>query len=324
MNLQDWKDLTNKKVLVRIDGNVPLKNNVIDNDFRLKAVLPTLRFLREKGATITIATHLGRPKPGAPGHRDPQLSTKPLQQWFNAQNFKVNVLENLRFDPREQQMCPCPAEPWRRRVVKPNPLFARELADGFDYFVNDAWGAFHRHDTSITLLPGCFPPEKRSFGFLVQKELEALTPLKDNPQQPYLIFLGGGKGETKLQILKELVATKKPTTVIVLPALCFTFLKALGKPIGMSLIDEEFLPNVQELLQQAKNSRIEILFRSILPILRMILMGNSKPVLQKISPRMALAWALAQNRKNFLQKKSKVQKQFFLMELWAFLIARRR
>ena len=240
INLHNWKELANKKVLVRIDGNVPLTNGVIDNAFRLHAVLPTLQFLQERGAQITIITHLGRPK-----NYEPELSTKPLQQWFDATQLKVTVLENLRFDPREQE---------------PNKLYAQELADDFDYFVQDAWGVLHRHDTSVTLLPACFAPEKRSFGFLVEKELKQLKTVKNNPAQPYLVFLGGGKGDTKLEMLEKLVHTKKPTTIIVLPALCFTFFKALGKPVGASLVDEQFVPRVQELLQKAQEAKIELLF----------------------------------------------------------------
>lgn len=240
MNLTTWANLSHKKILVRIDGNVPIKDAIITNDFRLRAVIPTLQFLQKCGGKITIITHMGRPK-----DRETQLSTKPLQQWFDHQHIQVTVLENLRFDPREKLG---------------DPAYAQKLAHGFDYFVQDAWGALHRHDTSITLLPQCFAPEKRTVGLLVEKELAALAQLKNNPKKPYLLFLGGGKGETKLKILEKLICTKKPSTIFVLPALCFTFFKAMGKQIGKSLIDNDFLPHALQILKNAQTNNIELLF----------------------------------------------------------------
>ena len=254
MNLQNWSNLANKKILVRIDGNVPIENGVITNDFRLHAVMPTLQLLHAKGAQITIITHIGRPK-----DKEQKLSTKPLQQWFQAHNLPVTVLENLRFDPREKLE---------------DKTYAQELAQGFDYFVQEAWGALHRHDTSITLLPTCFAPEKRSLGLLVQKEIDALEHLKEHPQQPYLVLLGGGKGETKLKILHKLIQTKKPTTIFVLPALCFTFFKAMGKQVGKSLIDEEFLPHALQLLHDAHKNNIEVLLPLDVTYLEGTLQGN--------------------------------------------------
>jgi phosphoglycerate kinase len=291
MNIQNWNNLVDKKVLVRIDGNVPIEKNIIQNDFRLQAVLPTLQWLREKGAEITLIAHLGRPKSW-----DPQFSIKPLQQWFDVQNSKVTILENLRFDPRERQG---------------DLAYAKELAQGFDYFVQDAWGALHRHDTSITLLPTCFTPERRSIGLLVQKELTSLNPLKDSPEKPYFIILGGGKGETKLKIIETLIANKKPTTLIVLPALCFTFFKAMGKPVGKSLIDEEFLPKAKRLLVQAENNNITILFPLDVTYLKDTMQGDLKTCNVENFPDSGVGMGVGPRSLEFFSETLKAAKTIF-------------
>jgi len=173
--LKTW-NLKNKKVLLRIDGNVPLHNGVILNDFRLRALTKTLDFLQQKQALVTIITHLGRPK-----IFNPLLSTAPLALWFAKRDYDtVSVEENLRFDPREKES---------------TVDYARDLATGFDFYLNEAWGVIHRNDTSIALLPTCFPQENRSIGFLIEQELSALTPLRVAPAEPFLVLLGGCKGE---------------------------------------------------------------------------------------------------------------------------------
>lgn len=247
MNIQSW-NLVGKKVFVRFDGNVPIENGVIQNDFRLTALLPTLELLKEKGAHITLATHIGRPE-GA----DPAFSTHPLKEWFASRgygNSSVTVLENLRFNAGEKNQDSAHAQE-----------YARELAKGMDYYVNDAWGLMHRKDTSITIVPTLFAPDKRAFGLLVEKELAALTDLKNNPVKPYVVILGGGKVETKLPVIERLIDSNKPTTIIILPALAATFAKALGNPVGKSLVDDALLGQAQKILEKkACTNNLELLF----------------------------------------------------------------
>lgn len=241
VNMHTW-NLIGKNVFVRIDGNVPIESGVIQNDFRLVAILPTLELLKEKGAHITLATHLGRPEGS-----DPALSTHPLKEWFASKGYKSNsvtILENLRFNPGEKNQ---------------SLSFAKELAKGMDYYVNDAWGVMHRKDTSITILPTLFDPDKRSFGLLVMKELAALNSLKTDPKKPYVVILGGGKTETKLPVIERLIDSNKPTTVIVLPALAATFAKALGNPIGKSLVEDGLLEQAKKILTKKECSSIELL-----------------------------------------------------------------
>lgn len=227
-----------KRVFLRIDGNVPIRNGVILDDFRLRAVIPTLRYLSEQQAHITIGTHLGRPH----GY-EKDLSTAPLAGWFVQRGFDaLTVLENLRFDPRE---------------VAGDLTFARELAAEQDVYITDAWGALHRNDTSITLLPTLFKPENRALGFLVEREIRALNPLCTTPKIPYLIFLGGGK--PKFEVIKELIEQQRVTTLVLLPGLVFTFLAARGIPIGASLVFPEHLETCKIIEQLAQQHAIKLI-----------------------------------------------------------------
>lgn len=239
-------DIKNKNVFLRIDGNVPLKDGMILDDFRLRAVLPTIEYLLRAGATnITVGTHLGRPA----DKQDKKLSVAPLARWFAGQNLsRVYLLENLRFDPREKRL---------------DIGFARELAAGHDVYINDAWGALHRTETSITVLPTLFTPKNRAYGLLVERELRALTPLRDNPKKPYIVLLGGGKLPDKLEALYRLVEKKLVTTVVLLPGIVFTFMAAALKiptqiPTGSSLVFPELFERCRQFLTLAEQNGIRV------------------------------------------------------------------
>jgi 3-phosphoglycerate kinase len=251
-------DLKNKRVLVRVDLNVPTKNGTILNDYRLQAILPTIQLLQSQGAKIILITHRGRPE----GH-EPELSTKILIPWLehhgfsivfaptieqaheesNKKNSSIVLLENLRFFPGEK---------------KRDNDFAKQLASLGDYYVNDAFGTLHRHDSSVALVPELFSAEKRSIGLLIEKELAMLKKLVEKPQQPYVVLVGGGKIKTKIPTLASLVG--KAQTIVLLPAIVFTFLKALGKPIGTSFVDDTMLETCKKLLATAQEKGTEIIF----------------------------------------------------------------
>ncbi len=211
--------LEKQHVLVRIDGNVPLNNDTIINDFRLRAVEPTIRYLCQRNAFVTLITHIGNPR----GH-DPNVSTRPISFWFNERQLPVLVLENVRFDPREK---------------KGDTKFAQTLAHGHDYFVNDAWGTMHRNDASIVALAKCFPSERRSIGFLVQQELEKLSPLSNGRKRPFTLFLGGGKTMDKLRYLPPLIEQGFLDHLVILPGIAHTFLAANGAQGGKSPIHND-------------------------------------------------------------------------------------
>ncbi|MBN2267505.1 MAG: phosphoglycerate kinase [Candidatus Babeliaceae bacterium] len=232
---------SNDRVFFRIDGNVPLENGKILNDFRLRALIPTLSFLKESGAAIMIATHIGRPV-----GFDPALSTKFLRPWFDNHGFSSFVLhENLRFDPREQQG---------------SEELAQSYAQDFNWYLTDAWGVLHRHDTSVTLLPRLFPKNRRSIGLLIDHELEHLWPLRTGPQPPFVTMVGGGKPETKLSYLTDLVKTGHIQTIVPLPANIFSLLAALGKSVGLSLVTDELIEQARKLLAAAQAHSVELIF----------------------------------------------------------------
>jgi phosphoglycerate kinase len=242
-------DLANKRVFLRADLNVPLRDSLILNDFRLRALLPTINFILNKGASIILATHIGRPKSPIPS-----LSTKILIPWFEQHGYSVDyeydldaaykksyyphqilLLENVRFFDGE---------------TSNDPLFAQRLAALGDFYVNDAFGTLHRTESSIVDVPYLFSYEKRTIGFLIERELRALNPLIENPALPFVVCLGGGKIKTKLPFIEHLLG--KATTILLCPALVFTLLKAQGKNVGRSRIEPDLIHDSKLLLTHAQ------------------------------------------------------------------------
>lgn len=252
--------LTDKTVFLRADLNVPLIDGQIASDFRLQALVPTLDRLIAQGSKIILATHLGRPQ----GH-DQALSTRILMPWFKQHGYTLQfaptleqaqalrdqvqrdgsiiLLENLRFWPEERTS---------------NFEFALALKQLADYYVNDAFGAAHRTDTSVTLLAELYSPKHKSIGLLMQKELEVLTYLKEKPKQPFLLVLGGGKVKDKLPLLQALLP--KVAMIALCPAVVFTFLKALGVPVGTSLVDDTLIDTARQILEQARDNNVSVFF----------------------------------------------------------------
>lgn len=234
------RSLQNRHIFLRIDGNVPIDNGIITNDFRLNAVLPTVSFLAEHGSHLTIATHLGRPK-GV----NPLLSTNIIAEWFEKKGIKnISFLENLRFDPGEKEG---------------TITFAKKLASAIDFYVNDAWGVCHRKDCSVYALPHLFAPENRALGFLIDQEIKALSPLRYPAQKPYMIILGGAKLPDKILYMKYLIEKKIPNTLAILPGLAFTFLAAKNTPVGKSLIFPELIDECALIMRNAKEAGITLI-----------------------------------------------------------------
>ncbi len=180
-------NIAGRRVLVRADLNVPLADGVPRDEYRLRALIPTLQHLQQQQASrIIIATHIGNP---APGSTDPAYSTQNLMPWFQAQGFgDVQMLENVRLSAGEK---------------KGDIAFARQLAELADVYVNDAFGALHRADTSLTLLPQQFAPADRCIGLCVQREMQELDALKTSAQQPFVLVMGGAKAKDKIPLLQH-------------------------------------------------------------------------------------------------------------------------
>lgn len=254
----NW-DIQNKRIFLRADLNVTLTDGKINNDFRLKSILPTINAILDKGGSIVLATHIGRPK-----NKEPELSTQILIPWFEKQGYSIQfiaditsiaqhkitpqhiiLLENLRFFPGEKSG---------------DPFFAKQLANSAHYYINDAFGVIHENDCSVTVLPYEFPENRRSIGLLMEKELHALDELKKNPARPFIAILGGGKIEDKIPLIQHLI--KKVDILLVCPAICFSFLKALAKPVGKSLVNDDMVALCKKIILQAEKSGVRYLFPS--------------------------------------------------------------
>jgi phosphoglycerate kinase len=231
--LGDLADLDGASVLVRVDFNVPLRPcqgepAIVTDDFRIRAALPTLEYLSAQGANVTVCTHLGRPS-GAP---DIRWDLGPVRDELARLAPQVELLENLRFDPGEEQN---------------DPTFVDKLINSHDAYVNDAFGVSHRAHASVVGPPTRLPS---AAGFLLQREIEALGGLLGTPARPFVAVVGGAKIGDKLGVLKALLG--RVDTLIVGGGMAFTFLAACGHDVGGSMVDEDRIPECVELLQSGK------------------------------------------------------------------------
>lgn len=252
-----------KKVLMRVDFNVPLDDNLnITDDFRIKSAMPSIKKLIDNGAKLVLMSHLGRPK----GEKKPELSLKPvaerLQQDFdhvafvpdcvgtvveetvnNLPDGGILLLENLRYYKEEK---------------KNNPEFAAKLAKLGEIYVNDAFGTSHRAHASMAGVAEHF--EQRAAGYLLEKELKYLGDTLETPAEPYTAILGGAKVSDKIEIIKSLMP--KVQNLIIGGGMSFTFLKAQGYEIGKSLLEEDKLELAKEIMAEAEDQNCKI----ILPV----------------------------------------------------------
>jgi phosphoglycerate kinase len=224
--LEDLPPLAGKRVLVRADFNVPLRDGEIADDLRIRAALPTLEWLQAHGAQVTACTHLGRPK----GQADPRYSVAPVRTRLAELAPGVELLENLRFDPGEEAN---------------DPAFVDRLIEGFDAYVNDAFGASHRAHASIVGPPQFLPS---AAGRLLAREAEVLLGLRTNPRRPFVAILGGSKVSDKLKVIEALLGVADE--LLIGGGMCFTFLAAQGASIGNSLFEEDMVGTCRSLLDE--------------------------------------------------------------------------
>lgn len=222
--LEDLGDLDGRRVLLRADFNVPLDNGRITDDLRIRAAIPTIEYLQGSGATVVACTHLGRPK-GAP---DERYSVEPVRARLEELAPGVELLENLRFDPGEEGN---------------DPAFVARLVDGFDAYVNDAFGASHRAHASIVGPPRTLPS---AAGRLLAREVEVLLGVRGNPARPFVGIMGGSKVSDKLGVIEAMLEVVD--SLIIGGGMCFTFLRAQGHGIGASLCEAEMVDTCKRLL----------------------------------------------------------------------------
>ena len=226
--LEDLGDVGGKRVLVRTDFNVPLDNGEIVDDFRIRAALPTITWLTERGASVVCASHLGRPK----GKPEPKYSMAPVRERLAELAPGVDLMENLRFHPGEEGN---------------DPAFVANLVDGIDLYVDDAFGAAHRAHASIVGPPKTLPS---AMGLLLQKEVEVLLGLRNHPKHPFVAVLGGSKISDKLGVVEALLEIVD--SLVIGGAMCFTFFLAQGKTIGDSLCEPDQVETCKRLLASGK------------------------------------------------------------------------
>ncbi|HET7523882.1 MAG TPA: phosphoglycerate kinase [Acidimicrobiales bacterium] len=238
--LEDLPDVGGKSVLMRTDFNVPIVEGRITDDLRMRLPMETITWLLDHGASrVTTASHLGRPK----GKPDPRYGMEPVRvhlrelvEAAGADPSKVELLENLRFDPREEAG---------------DLSFAKELVDGHDLFVNDAFGAAHRPHASVIGPPQFLPC---AAGRVMAREIEVLGGLLEGAKRPFVAVLGGSKVSDKLGVIEALL--EKVDTLLVGGGMCFTFLAARGHSVGDSLFEPDQVANCRRLLESGADIRI--------------------------------------------------------------------
>jgi phosphoglycerate kinase len=253
-------DLGGKRVFIRVDFNVPIRNGVIGDDTRIKASLPTIEYALDKGATVILASHLGRPK----GKVAAEFSLRPIigrlsellgrkvvfasdcigepaqKAVAEAQKGdKVVLLENLRFHAEEE---------------KDDPAFAGQLASLADLYVNDAFGSAHRAHASVHAMVRAMG--KGAAGFLMDKELKYLGEAVNSPVRPFVAIIGGAKVSDKIEVIENLLT--KVDTLLIGGAMAYTFFKAQGLPVGKSLVENDRLDSAREVAARAKERGVAL------------------------------------------------------------------
>ena len=261
--LKDY-DFNNKKVLVRADFNVPLKDGVITNDKRIVESLPTIKYIIDNGGSVVLMSHLGRPK----GKYNKDMSLAPVAERLSElldtevkfladeavisdkvqEEIKalgkgeVALLENTRFVPGEE---------------KNDDSFAKELAENFDIYVNDAFGTSHRAHASNVGVSKYLPS---AIGFLIEKEVKYIDASLENPKRPFVAILGGAKVSDKIGVIENLL--QKVDKIIIVGAMAFTFLKSQDISVGKSLVEDDKIEEAKKILKMADEKKVRI----ILPI----------------------------------------------------------
>ena len=256
-------DLTGKRVLIRVDFNVPLKEGVVKDDTRIRAALPTIEYiLSQKGASLVVMSHFGRPK----GKKNPEFSMAPIGARFAELLGKpvkvapdvigpevekevkalkpgeVLLLENVRFYPDEEAN---------------NPEYAKALASYGDVYVNDAFGTAHRAHASTEGVAHFLPAYA---GFLIEKEVKFMAPLLENPEHPFVAIIGGAKVSSKIGVLQSLLRTCD--TMVIGGGMAYTFLTVQGHKVGKSLVESDYLDTARDFLKAAAEKKVNV----ILPV----------------------------------------------------------
>ena len=259
LNTVKEADLKGKRVLIRVDFNVPVKNGVVTDATRIKAALPTINYILDNGASLVVMSHYGRPK----GQKNMDFSMAPIRAEFEKLLGKpvklapdvigdevkkevealkpgeVLLLENVRFYPDEE---------------KNGEAYAKELASYGDLYVNDAFGTAHRAHASTEGVAHYLPAFA---GFLIEKEVKFMAPLLENPEHPFVAVIGGSKVSSKISVLESLVKTCD--TIVIGGGMAYTFLKVLGHSVGTSLVEDDYQETAKAFLAAAEKKGVKVI-----------------------------------------------------------------
>lgn len=262
-------ELKGKKVVMRVDFNVPIKEGKVKDDTRIRAALPTIKYILDKGASLVLLSHLGRPD----GERKLEFSLKPTVDVLSkllgkqvifaddcigeevvakAKSLKsgeVMICENTRFHKEEDMKTKTDEDKAKAEA------FAKELAKLGEIYVNDAFGTAHRSHGSTAKICKFIPVSVA--GFLMEKEIKYLGEAVENPQKPFVAIIGGAKVSDKLSVLKALL--QKVDVLIIGGGMAYTFLKAQGHQIGKSLCEEELIEKANEIMNEAKSKGVKLI-----------------------------------------------------------------
>ena len=254
-------DVSGKRVLVRCDFNVPMKDGVITDDIRITSALPTIKYLIENDAKVILMSHMGRPK----GEPKPEFSLKPVADRlaqllgmdvvFAASDVVVDDSVRAKADElKPGQVMLLENVRYRKEETKNEEPFTGELASLGDIFVNDAFGTAHRAHCSTAGLAKYMPSVS---GFLIEKEVKFLGDALEDPQRPFLAIMGGAKVGDKIPVIENLL--KKVDSLIIGGGMSYTFFKAMGYEIGKSILDEESIDLAKELMKKAEDAGVKLL-----------------------------------------------------------------